>query len=101
LKYSALVKSTFNFNCNVIAEAGKTELDQHAGRLASNLSSEVDLLTRQAKSTIDKHTGIYFNVLRAKSFGSNFQPPSISVFSLVCVIIISIMQGIQIGYALL
>jgi len=72
LKYSVLVKSTFNFDCNFIAEAGKTELDQHTGRLAANLSSEVDLLTRQAKSTIDKHTGFYFNILRAQSFGSNF-----------------------------
>jgi len=87
LKYSALVKSTFNFNCNCIAEAGKTELDQHTGRLVANLSSEVDLLTRQAKSTIDKHTGFHFNILRAQSFGSSFQPPPISVFSLVCVMI--------------
>ena len=101
MKYYVLVKSTFNFNCNVIAEAGKTELDQHTGRLAANLTSEVDLLTRQAKSTIDKHTGFYVNILQAQSFGSSFQPPPISVFSLVCVIIISIMQWIKIGYALL
>jgi len=101
LKYSVLVKPTFNFNCNFIAEAGKTELDQHTDRLAANLSSEVDRLTRQAKSTIDKHTGFYFKILQANTFGSSFQPPSISVISLVCVIIISIMQWIKIGYALL
>jgi len=87
LKFSVLVKSTFNFNCNFIAEAGKTELDQHTGGLAADLSLEVDLLTRLAKSTIDKHTGFYFNILRAQSFGSSVQPPPISVFSLVCVMI--------------
>jgi len=46
----------------LIAEAGKTKLDQHTSRLAANLSSEVDLLTRQAKTAIDTHTGFYFNI---------------------------------------
>jgi len=48
------LKPEFNFT-----EAGKTELDQHTGRLAANLSSEVVLQTQEAKAAIDKHTGCH------------------------------------------
>jgi len=41
----------------IIAEAGKTELDQLTGSLATDLSSECSVLVDAARDTIDGHKG--------------------------------------------